>query len=119
PTPTTHERLRGEGDPGDVVGWLHPAARVLHRTVATDRASFARAHLRRPARMLPRRHAGRNLATRAAGVGKQRRPRYRLSACDPRAAPQADGFAQSRLSRSIVPSSRLRASVRSIARTMW
>src|SRR5262245_47871117 len=35
------------------------------------------------------------------------------------AASQADGFAQSRLSRSIVPGSRLRASVRGIARTKW
>ena len=53
-----HHRLRGEGDPGDLVGRLHPAARVLHRAVAADRASPARAHLRRPARMLPRHDAG-------------------------------------------------------------
>lgn len=50
-------RSAAEGDP-DAVGRLHPAARVLHGIIATDRASSVRAYFRRPARTLPRRHAG-------------------------------------------------------------
>ncbi len=78
-----HDRLRGEGDPGDVVRRLHPAARVLHRTFKTDWPSPAREHLRRSARMLSRHHARRDAAARSACVGEPRRACCRLSARHP------------------------------------
>ena len=43
---------------------------------------------------------------RRAGLGDQGRSRRRLPACDPRVAQEADGAAQSGLSRSVVPTPR-------------
>ena len=61
-------RLRGEDRHGHVERRLHSAPRFLHRAVAADRPSPARASLRRPARLLPRLDAGDDAQTRAAGL---------------------------------------------------
>ena len=59
-----HRRLRGEVRHGHVERRLHPAPGVLHRAVAADRPSPARAPLRRPARLLPRLDADDDAAAR-------------------------------------------------------
>ena len=111
-----HRRLRGEDRHGHVERRLHSAPGVLHRAVAADRPSPARAPLRRPARLLPRLDAGDDAAARAAGLGQQGRSRRRLPARHPRAAQEADGAAQSGLPRPAVPASGLSPSLRGVAR---
>ena len=111
-----HRRLRGEDRHGHVERRLHSASGVLHRAVAADRPSPARAPLRRPARLLPRLDADDDAETRAAGLRPQGRPRRRLPARHPCAAQEADGAAQSGLPRPAVPASGLSQSLRGIAR---
>ena len=100
-------RLRREDRHGHVERRLHSAPCFLHRAVAADRPSPARAPLRRPARLLPRLDAGDDAQTRAAGLRQQGRSRRRLPARHPRAAQEADGAAQSGLPRPAVPASGL------------
>lgn len=102
-----------------LVGRLHPAQGVLHRAVATDRALAQRAPLRRSARLLPRVDRGGHIAARPLAGPSQARTHRRLSARDPRAAPEADGAAQPRLSQSAVPARRLRSRVRRPAHRRW
>ena len=59
-----HLRLRGDLRLRDLLGRLHPAQGLLHRAVAPDRASRARAPVRRPARAA----AGCDLAHDAASA---------------------------------------------------
>src|SRR6202790_4569759 len=66
--------------------------------------------------MLPGRHAHRHLAARANAAERQTWPCHRLSPCHPFPAPQADGTAQSGLSRAALPPPRLRPCVRRLAR---
>src|SRR5450759_1993423 len=69
--------------------------------------------------MLPRLNVHRHLAARASASERQTWPCHRLSACHPFSAPQANGAAQSRLSRPALPSPRLRPGVRRLARWTW
>src|SRR6202790_1427033 len=66
--------------------------------------------------MLPGRHAHHHLAARASAAKRQAWPRHRLSPCHSFLAPQADGAAQSGLSRPALPPPRLRPCVRCLAR---
>src|SRR5665213_2221351 len=66
--------------------------------------------------MLPGRHPYRHLATRANAAKRQTWPCHRLSPCHSFPAPQADGAAQSGLSRPALPTPRLRPCVRRLAR---
>ena len=59
-------RLRGGQRRRHLLQRLHVAQGVLHRALAADRSSAARASLRRPARMFPGLDAYRHLAARAA-----------------------------------------------------
>src|SRR5450631_513973 len=61
--------------------------------------------------MLPGRHAHRHLAARASAAKRQAWPCHRLSPCHSFPAPQADGAAQSGLSRAALSPSRLRPCV--------
>src|SRR4051794_28546107 len=66
--------------------------------------------------MLPGRHAHHHLAARASAAKRQAWPCHRLSPCHPLPAPQADGAAQSGLSRPALPPPRLRPRIRCLAR---
>lgn len=101
----------------DVVRRLHFETRVLHRAFKIDWPSPACAHLRRPARMLPRHHAGRHAAAGSACVGEPGRACRRLSARHPCLAAQADGTRQPRLSRPALSARSLQTSVRDLAGT--
>ncbi|CCD90924.1 hypothetical protein BRAO375_1270001 [Bradyrhizobium sp. ORS 375] len=81
-----HERLRGEGDPRDLVGRLHPAPRVLHGAVEADRPSSARSYLRRSPRMRPRHYDGCDTAPWPPRIGEPGWPCRRLSSRHPRPA---------------------------------
>src|ERR1700676_707853 len=65
--------------------------------------------------MLPGRHPHRHLAARANAAKRQTWPCYRLSPCHSFPAPQADGAAQSGLSRPALPTPRLCPCVRRLA----
>src|ERR1700733_11513969 len=66
--------------------------------------------------MLPGRHAHHHLAARASAAERQTWPCHRLSPCHSFPAPQANGAAQSGLSRPALSSPRLRPCVRRFAR---
>src|SRR6266478_3080226 len=66
--------------------------------------------------MLPGRHAHHHLAARASAAERQAWPCHRLSPCHPLPAPQADGAAQSGLSRPALSPPFLRPCVRRLAR---